>query len=188
MRKEEMTFADEVREAVKGYRGEEFSVHELADKMALNQRQKKQAYNILYHMVERDNEAEKIKPGVYRYIGRKRIPFEQVAWRILRARKRVTVPDLVELVGMGEHYARQWLKSLEGNGIIKCIGGGALGKENKPKIWKLMHDPVVMPVNTDLRESHRKQKERQLAAMSKIEVAEKALTEARQLLTDGGEA
>lgn len=187
MLKEDMTFADQVREAVKGFYGAEFGVLELADKMNLNKRQKKQAYNILHHMATRDDEAERVRPGVYRYTGRKRIPLEQVAWRILRARRVVTVPDLVELVGMKETYARQWLKSFEGQGVVKCIGGGGNFEGNKPKVWKLVHDPVAMPVNQDNREKHRLMRERRLEALKKIEAAEKALVEARKLLTDGGE-
>ena len=188
MQKEEMTFADEVRESIQGYRGEEFRALDLADKMTLNKKQKKRMYSILNQMVLQNKEAVRVKPGFYLYVGRKSIPMEQVAWRILRSRKTVTVPDLVELTGMGEHYARQWLKSFEGQGIVKCISSGAGGGENKPKIWKLMHDPVAMPVNKDNRESHRKMKERRLAAMKQIEKAEKALIEARKLLMDGGDA
>ena len=188
MQKEKMTFADEVREAVQGYRGEAFKVHSLADKMDLNQTKKKRLYSILNLMVTRDNEAKKIKPGVYCYIGREKLPMEQVAWKILRARKRVTVPDLVELVGMKESYARSWFKMLEERGLVKKVGGGGHYNGAEYNVWQLTHDPIKMPANTRMIEKHRQLKANRLSAMAKIEVAEKALSEARELLTDGGDA
>lgn len=188
MLKERMTFADRVREAVQGYRGQEFSVHELADKMSLNQKQKKQAYNILHHMVTRDDEAVKVRPGVYRYTGRKRLPLEQVAWRLLRARKRMTVPDLVELAGMKASYARSWFKMLEKRGIVKMVGGGGHYNGADPKIWQLVRDTVEMPANTQMLEKHRILKAKRQKAIAKIDMAQKAIDDARELLNYGGEA
>ncbi len=187
MLKEKMSLTDQVRKAARGYRGEAFKVHDLADKMNLDSKQKKRVYNILNHMVVRDGEAEKVKPGVYRYIGRKKVPLEQVAWSLLRARKKMTVAELQELSGMSEHYARLWFKMLEKRGVVKAVGGGGRVHDGKPKVWQLSHDPVKMPANTVMLERHRQRKANRIKALDLIEEAEKALCEARELLMDGGE-
>lgn len=112
--------------------------------------------------------------GVYRFIALKKKPFlRTVMWRILRARKSVTVDDLMELAGASQFYAREWLGMLVKREIVKKMKGGR---------YRLLEDVVEEPVNTDRSErlkAWRKNKKTTLAALDRasdaIDVARAAL-------------
>lgn len=95
----------------------------------------------------------------------------EVMWRILRMRRRVQIDDLVEMAGVSEKYAAEWLRMLLRRGVVS---------KNQPPggkaTWQLVSDQVEPPVNTDkaaaLRAMRRKRKEQ---ALTMIEEAKRVL-------------
>lgn len=95
----------------------------------------------------------------------------EVMWRLLRMRRRVQVDDLVEMAGVSEKYAAEWLRMLLRRGVvIKHQQPGGKGT------WQLVSDQVEPPENTEkaeaLRALRRQRKER---ALGMIEEAKRVL-------------
>jgi hypothetical protein len=85
----------------------------------------------------RSQEAARVTDGVYRWAGRKEpVQLRQKMWSILRARRVVSVEDLMELTGASRGYARQWSAMLEGHELVRRLEDGRI---------QLVNDPVVMP-------------------------------------------
>lgn len=179
MVKKTLTFADRVRDAAHQYRGEPFGADQLAEKLNPNAQERARLHDFMHEAVTQKGEDEG-----YRFVGKKRAATEQVAWRILRFRKVVTIADLEELAGMGAAHARRWVHALRDRGIVTRIGGGA----GKPHIWKLAHDTVAMPDDTAGRDPDHRFRAHRKGAVRKIGEGQNALREARELLMDGGKA
>lgn len=85
----------------------------------------------------RSQEAARVTDGVYRWAGRKEpVQLRQKMWSILRARRVVSVEDLMELTGASQPYAKQWARMLEGHELVRRLADGRI---------QLVNDPVVMP-------------------------------------------
>jgi len=98
---------------------------------------KSRAYSTLRDLT-RSGEVERIGRGIYRWRGKKKGKPEirKIMWRILRARRNITVEDLMELAGASEAYAREWLQMLDRREIVKHMGRGR---------YRLINDTVTMP-------------------------------------------
>jgi len=85
----------------------------------------------------RSQEAARVTDGVYRWAGRKEpVQLRQKMWSILRARRVVSIEDLMELTGSSRKYAQQWSRMLEGHELVRRLEDGRI---------QLVNDPVVMP-------------------------------------------
>lgn len=85
----------------------------------------------------RSQEAARVTDGVYRWAGRKEpVQLRQKMWSILRARRVVSIEDLMELAGSSRKYAQQWSRMLEGHELVRRLEDGRI---------QLVNDPVVMP-------------------------------------------
>jgi hypothetical protein len=116
----------------------------------------------------------KLRPGVYTLPAntKQQTSKQVVMWRLLRARRKVSVNDLIELAGVSRDYAKEWLRGLARRNIVKKVGGE----------YRLINDPgPEMPVNEEkaakLRKLRRRKKQAALAALDK---AKKANEEARK--------
>jgi hypothetical protein len=81
-------------------------------------------------------EMRRIDVGLYAYIGKGKQPVEKrdAMWRLLRARRAVTVDDLVTLCGVADGYAQEWLRMLVKNEAVRKTGDTyRLVKDTGPK-------------------------------------------------------
>ncbi|KAF5046501.1 hypothetical protein DSECCO2_470200 [anaerobic digester metagenome] len=88
----------------------------------------------------RSGEAARVAEGEYRWAARKEpVQLRQKMWSILRARRTVSIEDLMELTGASRNYARAWTTMLEGHEVVRRLEDGRV---------QLVNDPVVMPSDT----------------------------------------
>ncbi len=119
-----------------------------------NSRDKNQIHNALGDLRRASKELTSVRRGVYRYHPKKKSYTRTKMWRILRARKKVTVEDLQELAGASRFYAAEWLGTLLKKGIVR---------KNKAGLYLLIDDVVIEPIDTARNEklkAWRKQKKR----------------------------
>ena len=138
--------------------------------------------------LKRSGEIESAGRGVYRWLGKKRPePEIKIAmWKLLRARRVVTISDLRELAGASEAYAAEWLRTLAKRGIVRKI------RKANPATYQLTKDTVELPSPsgqglpdfTDnamkLRELRKRRKEE---ALQSLERAAAAIADAKAALT-----
>lgn len=125
-------------------------------------------------------EIEKKQSGVYRYIGKTEKPqLQQIMWRVLRARKTITVDDLIEIAGASREYIKEFLRMLVKREILRRIRVGARFK------YQLINDPVVMPEDTDNAKKLRKLRNKKKAeALAALKEAESAIMIAKKAIKD----
>jgi DNA-binding transcriptional ArsR family regulator len=130
--------------------------------------------------LKRSGEIESAGRGVYRWLGKKRPePEIKIAmWKLLRARRVVTISDLRELAGASEAYAAEWLRTLAKRGIVRKI------RKANPATYQLAKDTVELPDLTDnamkLRELRKRRKEE---ALQSLDRAAAAIADAKAALT-----
>ena len=131
--------------------------------------------NRLRDMVSR-GELERIGRGAYRLAPKTGAPqLREVMWRLLRARRSVTVDDLVELSGASRAYAHEFLQALVRQGVVK-----------KPDhtTFQLAADPVALPENTAKTEKLRRAREAKKTALASLDAAFAAIAEARMAVAE----
>lgn len=127
--------------------------------------ERKPVYQVMDQLAEQ-GELEKVGSACFK----KKKPPEPVnkktaMWKTLRTRRKVTVTDLMELAGVSQAYAEEFLYSLRKYESVKSEGFG----ENR--VWILLGDPPVeMP---DIKDNARKLKR----LRAKKKELEKALNE-----------
>jgi hypothetical protein len=131
-----------------------------------NQKDKHDVYRTLHDFVKR-GEIKSLEPGVYRYVGiSSKKELKSIMWRLLRARRTVTIEDIQELSGASRKYVVEWLKMLEKREIVRQFKGGK---------YRLVNDTVVEPENAEkafrYRELRRKQKQEALTALNDASIA-----------------
>lgn len=135
----EKSFAHQVRLQMErlGSLGQEVAVSDISDELGLVYgREKRPLYSTLRDFCK-TGEIQKIRTGVYQYVGKTRPPeYQQVMWRILRKRKTVTAEALVETSGASRAYVTQWLRRLVKHGVLRKNPNGS---------HTLIHDPMDMP-------------------------------------------
>ena len=111
----------------------------------------------------------------YRYVRRQSAPNKkQVMWRLLRARRRVSIEDLQELADVGEVHARKWISNLEDLEIVKK----RQPNPNEPAFWHLINDTVVEPETSQCAERLRLLRANKKAA-KQLDAARSALASVR---------
>lgn len=171
------SMAGKVRNALKklGRSGEEISASALAEHMGLRTHKKKiPLYATLTDMRKR-GEVISIKKGVYQFKPIKKTLLRTIMWRILRAGKKASVEDLMELAGASEAYAQEWLRMLEKREIVKKMKGG---------IYRLVDDVVIEPENTERVERMRNWRKKKKLAMAALDKASKAIDTAKKALKE----
>jgi len=88
----------------------------------------------------KSGEVTRVAERTYRWAARKEpVQLRQKMWSILRARRTVSIEDLMELTGASRNYARAWTTMLEGHEVVRRLEDGRV---------QLVSDPVVMPSDT----------------------------------------
>lgn len=128
--------------------------------------------------LKRTGEIESVDRGVYRWHGGKPASapeIREVMWRLLRARRVVTVDDLRELADASEHYAKEWLLTLAKHGVVRKTGAR----------YQLIKDTLVMPDLTDNAEKLREIRRRKIAAaLRSLDRAAAAIASAKTALNE----
>lgn len=126
--------------------------------------------------MKRRGEIESQGVGVYavKALPKAAITKSEKMWRVLRARRRVSPDDLVELASVGRDYAKQWLWALGQKKIVVNVGAG---------MWRLAKD--VGPTPPEMKENA--EKLRGLRKASKIRQAIEALARGQKAFAEADE-
>lgn len=119
-----------------------------------------------------------ISRRVYRYRRPQKAPEKrEIMWRLLRARRKVSIEDLMELAGAARQYAAEWLQTLQRQGIVKRHG----------EMYVMLKDPYHMPRNTEKAEKLRRIRAAKKRAIEAVDQSLNTLIEARMAISDIGE-
>lgn len=176
-------FAQKVRKKLKeiGEKGIEINAVQLAEALNLTTRKDKNPlYRTIQDFVTR-GEVRRVRHGVYKYIAPpSKNELKSIMWRLIRARKTVSIDDLEELSGASREYVTEWLRMLEKREIVKRLKDGRC---------RLINDTVIEPNNNDkafkYREIRRKKKREALTALNKASTAIETAKEALRALDAG---
>lgn len=143
------SFAQRVRDAIIDNIGDrEFTAQDVALHMDLVfNSDKKPLYATLRDFRKR-GDVVVVRKGVYRYVRRGKVwpaVIQGKMWRILRARRTVTVDDMMALAGASKGYAKEFLNLLVRQQIVRRIDR----PDNQPTKYQMIADPVKMPINTE---------------------------------------
>ena len=176
-------FAQIVRKTLKeiGAKGDEIKASQLANALNLTTRKSKNPlYRTIQDFVVR-GEVKRLRHGVYKYV---ELPskneLKSIMWRLLRARKTVSIDDLEELSGASREYVTEWLRMLEKHEVVKRLKDGRC---------RLINDTVIEPKNSEkafkYRGFRRKKKKIALTALDKASTAIENAKAALQALDAG---
>lgn len=124
---------------------------------------------------ERRGAIRRVRKGLYQYkqgltTGAGPTKYE-VMWRLLRARRTVTIDDLVEMAGVSRPYAIAFLATMLRNEVVRCVGDGSK--------YSITVDAVAMP-----RDEVTAAKKRVARAMEAIVRAESALADIKKIIEE----
>jgi hypothetical protein len=126
--------------------------------------------------LERRKAIERVQKGLYRYKhgiqSGKGDTKQEIMWRVLRARRTVTVDDLVEMAGASRVHAGQFIATMIRNEVVRKNGDK----------YSMIKDTVVMP--RDEKTAAKKRSARKAAALAAIDNAKAALEDARAAISD----
>ena len=156
------TFAGKIRKIMKAAEGE-ITTEEIAEKLDLVfKKDKKLLYQTLRDFVS-SGEVEKIRNRVFIYKGRQKpAQSQEIMWRVLRSRKKVTVDDLIEISGADKRYVKEWLLMLVRREMVRKYSNGN---------YLMIKDPVDMPRNEEKAERLRRiraEKKKALDALDRV--------------------
>ena len=154
------TFAGKVREIIQGSPGP-VGTQEIAERLDLVfDKEKQPLYQALRDLVS-SGEIEKIKKGVFRYKGKQGpAQFQEIMWRFLRSRKKVTIDDLIEISRAEKSYVKEWLQMLVRREIVRKYKNGN---------YLMIKDPVDMPRNEEKAQRLRRIRAEKKKALDKID-------------------
>lgn len=170
------SFTDKVRKLVKTLgQTREVKVSEVAIKLDLVGGQEKRLLYRALCDLQKAGEIERTRTGFYRWKGKApaKPEFQEVMWRILRARKVVTIEDLQELAGAKESYIKEWLCMLVRRDVVRKVKGGR---------YQLINDTVEMPRNEKKAARLRRMRANKTDALKALDKAHLAITEARKAI------
>jgi len=170
------TFAGKVRKIMQDLKGREISTQDIAVMLDMvSDADKRVLYRILIDFRHSD-EIERVKKGVYIYKGKKCKPqLQEVMWRVLRDRRKVTVDDLVEMAGAEESYVKEWLQMLVRREIVRKYKNGN---------YLMIKDPVDMPRNEEKAQKLRRIRAKKKKALDALDKAVTAALEARMAVVE----
>ena len=123
-------------------------------------------------------EIERVSEGVYRWTAKpKPSQIREAMWRIVRARRTVTVADMVEMAGAAENYAEEYLRLLLRRGIVRGIAG------HPAKYQLVKDDGPATPQDTDKADRLRRNRLAKKEALAALDDAFIAINRARMAIT-----
>lgn len=155
---------------MKKYGQAEINLHDLGDWLGIQERKAIKNLRCTLRDLARQGEVEKIGINLYRAVPKQagQPSKQEVMWRVLRARRSVTVADLEELAGVERSYGLEFLRNLVKRGV--AVKSGDDKAPGLPK-YRLASDPVELPKNETKAEylrSHREVKKKALAALDAV--------------------
>ncbi len=173
------SFANKVRTAVKELsdRGVVCNTENVSiQARVMSAKDQKRMLNALRDMT-RAGELTRVRIGVYALANRQQTTEKrQVMWRLLRQTRVRSVADLVEMAGVSDEYAKEWLQTLVKQGVVRQGENGN---------YRLLNDTVEMPEMTDNADKLRALREKKKQAAAKaLDAANKALGRAMQAIKD----
>ena len=167
------SFANRVRTILRNRQGGDVTVAEIARPLdCVFKADKLPIYQALRDMRKSGEVA-----GVYRWVGRgdQKPQLQQVMWRVLRARRMVTVEDLQELSGAGAEYANVWLRMLVAREVVR---------KNTNGTYQLVRDVVAMPVNEKNIQKQRRLRRQQREVLAALAAVMMAAERARMVIEE----
>lgn len=142
---------------------------------------KKPMYKTLQDFLK-SGEIERTGTDMFLYKGRKsqqKPELREILWRVLRARRSVSVEDLVELSGASKDYVQQWLKMLTRQDVVSVDK-----RPNQKTFYALIQDTVTMPTDDKKAEKLRAIRDRKKEALNKLDAVINLCLEARMAVSE----
>ncbi len=181
MSRPKLSFRDRVRAAVSAGGDEPATVAGICEQLKINRPEKKRRIRTELAKLKAAGEIEHVGPSTYRRAGRppktpaKKPTVNEAMWRVVRARRRVTIDDLRELTGASQSAAAKFLQT--------CVRQGVCNKRDK-FTFQMVSDPVVCPVNEKATEYQRKIRAAKKRAMAAMDQAFSEIADARMAIND----
>ena len=174
------TFAGRVRDACQylGAYGNDIALQQLYDKVGVQTYEQRRQVRSVVADLCKSGELVRWGEGIYRVLqkppGKPQI--QEVMWRVLRARRTVTLADMEELAGAAPTYATEWFKMLARRKIVRHL---------KNRSWQMVKDPgPTMPLNDEKAERLRNLRAKKKEALECMDRAFVAIAEARMAMSE----
>ena len=141
---------------------------------------KKKVRNVVADLCKA-GELARVGEGIYRLVQKTpgKPQLQEVMWRVLRARRTVTVEDMELMAGASAAYSVEWLRMLERRKIVRHL---------KNDNWQMVTDPgPVMPMNDEKAARLRRMRAKKKEALDAMDRAFMAIAEARMAMSEMGE-
>lgn len=128
----------------------------------------------------KSGEISRVSEGVYVWANRSSpTQIREAMWRVIRARRAVSVADLMELTGASENYALEYLRMLVRREAVKKIS------KAEGVIYRLVVDAgTEAPKDESKAERLRRIRERKKEALAALDEAWLAINRARMAITE----
>ena len=175
------TFTGRVRAAAEelGVRQKwKFTLNQLYDQVDVRAYKERRQVRLVVADLVKAGEFERMGEGIYSML---RLPpgkpqIQEVMWRVLRARRTVTVADMEELAGASPLYAKEWLFMLARRKIVRNLKNGN---------WQMVTDPgPTVPLNDEKAERLRNLRAKKKEALDAMDRAFMAIAEARMAMSE----
>jgi len=174
------TFTGRVRAAglLLGREGGGFTIEQISNQAKIQTYAEEKKMRQVIKDLVKAGEFERMGEGVYRLL---RLPpgkpqIQEVMWRVLRARRTVTLADMEELAGASPTYATEWLQMLSRRKIVRHLKNGN---------WQMVTDPgPTMPLNDEKAERLRNLRAKKKEALDAMDRAFMAIAEARMAMSE----
>lgn len=178
-------FANQVRMALQEMASQDpVNVKDVAAKLELISNAEKQPLYKTFRDFLKSGEIERTATDMFIYKGQKsqqKPELREILWRVLRARRSVTIDDLVELSGASQDYVKQWLNMLTRQEVVVVTVDKRPGKKT---IYALIQDPVTMPTDDKKAEKLRAIRDRKKEALNKLDAVINLCLEARMAVSE----
>ena len=168
------SFAGQVRAVLQhlGADGRELTVAQIGEPLDLVfAADKRPLYQVLRDFVK-SGEASKVRPGVYRYLGKKQPPNRrQAMWRALKIMQTVGVDDLMEMSGARRSYVKEFLQTLVRQDVLRKNANGK---------YTLTADMRDLPADEAKAARLRQMRARRKTALAALDSAAAAIDAARE--------
>jgi len=146
---------------------------------------KKKVRNVVADLCKA-GELARVGEGIYRLVQKTpgKPQLQEVMWRVLRARRTVTVEDMEELAGASPTYATEWLQMLSRRKIVRHLKNGNPSTKTAGK-WQMVTDPgPTMPLNDEKAARLRNLRVKKKEALDAMDRAFMAIAEARMAMSE----
>ena len=174
------TFTGRVRDACHylGEYGNDIALKQLYDKVDVRAYKERRQVRLVVADLCKAGELVRWGEGTYRLLQKpsSKPQIQEVMWRVLRARRSVTLADMEELAGAAPAYATEWLQMLARRKIVRHLKNGS---------WQMIKDPgPTMPLNDEKAERLRKLRAKKKEALECMDRAFMAIAEARMAMSE----